>query len=103
MVVTSVSANPPAILAVTLPGPAVVPKRTRTEAVPDASVVTDAAVPNAPPGLATVMLSPTKVTARPSIPAPDAFVIAGVASGTPFQLSHERSLVVDRYRPGVVM
>lgn len=36
-------------------------------------------------------------------PWPDAFVIAGVASGTPFQLSHERSLVVDRYRPGVVM
>lgn len=36
-------------------------------------------------------------------PWPDAFVIAGVASGTPFRLSHERSLVVDRYRPGVVV
>ena len=36
-------------------------------------------------------------------PWPSSFSIAGVSCQTPFALRHERSLVVDRYRPGVVM
>lgn len=36
-------------------------------------------------------------------PWPSAFVIAGVPFDAPLVLRHERTLVVDRYRPGVVM
>lgn len=36
-------------------------------------------------------------------PWPSAFSIAGVAFDPPMELVHERSLVVDRYRSGVVM
>ena len=36
-------------------------------------------------------------------PWPGSFVIAGVRFGPPFALVHVRSLVVDRYRPGVVV
>lgn len=36
-------------------------------------------------------------------PWPSSFVIAGVPYGAPFALRHERSLVVDRFKPGVVM
>lgn len=36
-------------------------------------------------------------------PWPSSFVMAGVPYEAPLALRHERSLVVDRYRPGVVM
>lgn len=36
-------------------------------------------------------------------PWPSSFSIAGVSGRFPLVLRHERSLVVDRYRPGVVM
>lgn len=36
-------------------------------------------------------------------PWPGSFVIAGVRFGPPVALTHERKLVVDRYRPGVVV
>lgn len=36
-------------------------------------------------------------------PWPSSFVMAGVAFDAPLALRHERTLVVDRYRPGVVM
>lgn len=36
-------------------------------------------------------------------PWPSTFTIAGVAYDTPLALRHERALVVDRYRPGVVI
>ena len=36
-------------------------------------------------------------------PWPSSFVIVGVAYDSPLALRHERELVVDRYRPGVVM
>ena len=36
-------------------------------------------------------------------PWPSSFSIAGFSCQAPFALRHERSLVVDRYRPGVVM
>ena len=36
-------------------------------------------------------------------PWPSSFVIAGVAYESPLVLRHERAMVVDRYRPGVVM
>lgn len=36
-------------------------------------------------------------------PWPSSVVIAGVSAGTPLALHHERSLVVDRFRSGVVM
>lgn len=36
-------------------------------------------------------------------PWPGSFVIAGVRFGPPFVLTHVRTLVVDRYRPGVVV
>lgn len=36
-------------------------------------------------------------------PWPSSFVIAGVRYEAPLVLRHERSLVVDRFRPGVVM
>ncbi|MGI6755984.1 MAG: hypothetical protein ACOX4F_08255 [Atopobiaceae bacterium] len=34
---------------------------------------------------------------------PSSFVLAGVAFSSPFELTHSRSLVVDRYRAGVVI
>ena len=36
-------------------------------------------------------------------PWPSTFTIAGVAYDSPLALRHERALVVDRYRPGVVI
>ena len=36
-------------------------------------------------------------------PWPSSFTIAGVAYESPLALRHERSMVVDRYRPGVVI
>ena len=36
-------------------------------------------------------------------PWPSTFTIAGVAYASPLALRHERALVVDRYRPGVVI
>lgn len=36
-------------------------------------------------------------------PWPSSFTIAGVPYESPVALRHERSMVVDRYRPGVVM
>ena len=36
-------------------------------------------------------------------PWPSSFVIAGVSMGAPFVLTHERTLTVDRFRPGVVV
>lgn len=36
-------------------------------------------------------------------PWPSAFVLAGTRYDAPLVLRHERTLVVDRYRPGVVM
>ena len=36
-------------------------------------------------------------------PWPGSFVIAGVPFRPPVALTHERTLVVDRYRPGVVV
>ena len=36
-------------------------------------------------------------------PWPSSFSIAGVAYRAPVELRHERSIVVDRYRPGVVI
>ncbi len=36
-------------------------------------------------------------------PWPGSFVIAGVRFGPPVSLTHVRTLVVDRYRPGVVV
>lgn len=36
-------------------------------------------------------------------PWPSSIVIAGVSGGVPWALHHERSLVVDRFRPGVVV
>lgn len=36
-------------------------------------------------------------------PWPGSLVIGGVSIGSPFALHHERSLAVDRFRPGVVM
>ena len=36
-------------------------------------------------------------------PWPSSFSIAGIDAGVPLALTHERSLVVDRFRPGVVM
>ncbi len=36
-------------------------------------------------------------------PWPGSFVMAGVAYRSPLVLTHERSLVVDRFRPGVVV
>lgn len=36
-------------------------------------------------------------------PWPSSLVIAGVSIGSPLALHHERSLAVDRFRPGVVM
>jgi hypothetical protein len=46
----------------------------------------------------------TRYTCRLSFrPWPGSFVLAGVAFDSPLVLRHERSLVVDRFRPGVVM
>ena len=36
-------------------------------------------------------------------PWPSSFVIAGVSMGAPLVLTHERTLTVDRFRPGVVV
>jgi hypothetical protein len=36
-------------------------------------------------------------------PWPGSFVIAGVSMGAPVVLTHTRTLVVDRFRPGVVV
>ena len=46
----------------------------------------------------------TRYTCRLSFhPWPSSFVLAGVSIDSPLVLSHERTLVVDRFRPGVVM
>ena len=36
-------------------------------------------------------------------PWPSSFSIAGIDAGVPLALTHERSLIVDRFRPGVVI
>ena len=62
----------------------------------------DAAVP----GKVSFPISPllTRYTCELTYrPWPGSFVIAGVVYASPLQLRHERSLVVDRFRPGIVV
>lgn len=67
-----------------------------------ASGLTDTATP----GKVTFPVSPllTRYTCEMTYrPWPGSFVIAGVVYASPFELRHERSLVVDRFRPGIVV
>lgn len=64
------------------------------------------AQPAATPGRLTFPASPLLVTYVCTLcyrPWPWSFVIAGVPFHPPVSLRHERRLVVDRYRPGVVV
>jgi hypothetical protein len=67
-----------------------------------------AAESGAPPGRSAGLsfpVSPLLTTYRCTLryrPWPGSFQIAGVVMGTPAILSHERSIVVDRFRAGVV-
>lgn len=64
------------------------------------------AQPAAAPGMLTFPASPLLVTYVCTLryrPWPGSFVIAGVPFRPPVSLTHERRLVVDRFRPGVVV
>lgn len=70
------------------------------------SVEVSATRVGAGPGATTFSLAPwlTRITCTLRFrPWPHAFVVAGVAYDAPVALCHERALVVDRFRPGVVM
>ena len=57
-------------------------------------------------GRVTFAMSPLLTTYRCTLrfrPWPRAFSIAGVSFGAPVCLTHERSITVDRFRPGVAV
>ena len=57
-------------------------------------------------GAASLTVSPLLTRFRCTLlfrPWPRSFALAGVAFDMPFALRHERTLVVDRFRPGVVV
>ncbi len=59
-----------------------------------------------PQAFGSLGLAPSHVRYRCELvyrPWPTALTVAGVSMGTPIALTHERCLVVDRYKSGVVM
>ncbi len=85
--------------------------RSSIESALDASQVCSVEVATEPvgetgEGVRRLFLSPLLTRFRCTLvyrPWPSSFVIAGVTYDMPLALRHERSLVVDRYRPGVVI
>jgi hypothetical protein len=72
----------------------------------EVEVVCEGGAPEKRDGGVTFPVSPLLTTYRCTLryrPWPGSFVMAGMAFDPPAVLRHERSLVVDRFRPGVIV